>query len=39
MREVEKAMEDYVHIFLDVPPKYSPAEVVQILKDLYMVTC
>ena len=26
--------EDHVHIFLEVPPKYSPAEVVQILKSV-----
>jgi len=27
-----EVMEDHVQIFLEVPPKYSPAEVVQILK-------
>ena len=29
-----EVMEDHVHIFLEVPPKYSPAEVVQILKSV-----
>jgi putative transposase len=27
-------MEDHVHVFMEVPPKYSPAEVVQILKSV-----
>ena len=26
--------EDHVHIFLEVPPKYSPARVAQILKSI-----
>jgi len=29
-----EVMEDHVHIFLEVPPQYSPAEVVQILKSV-----
>ena len=27
-------MEDHVHIFVEAPPKYSPAQVVQILKSV-----
>jgi len=27
-------MEDHVHIFLEVPPRYSPAKVVQIMKSM-----
>jgi putative transposase len=27
-------MEDHVHVFIEVPPRYSPAEVVQILKSV-----
>ncbi len=29
-----EVMEDYVHIFVEVPPKYSPARVVQIMKSI-----
>ena len=29
-----KALEDHVHIFVEVPPRYSPAQVVQILKSV-----
>ena len=29
-----EVMEDHVHVFIEVPPKYSPAEVVQILKSM-----
>jgi putative transposase len=29
-----EVMEDHVHVFLEVPPKFSPAEVVQILKSV-----
>ena len=29
-----EVMEDHVHVFIEVPPKYSPAEVVQILKSI-----
>ena len=29
-----EVMEDHVHVFLEAPPKYSPAEVVQILKSV-----
>jgi len=29
-----EVMQDHVHIFLEVPPKYSPAEVIQILKSV-----
>ena len=27
-------MEDHVHVFVEVPPKYSPAQVVQIMKSI-----
>ena len=27
-----EVMEDHVHVFVEVPPKYSPAQVVQIMK-------
>jgi putative transposase len=27
-------MEDHVHIFIEVPPKYSPAQVVQVMKSI-----
>ena len=29
-----EVMEDHVHIFVEAPPKYSPAEVVQIIKSI-----
>ena len=29
-----EVMEDHVHIFVEAPPRYSPAEVVQILKSI-----
>jgi putative transposase len=29
-----EVMEDHVHIFTEVPPRYSPAEVVQIMKSV-----
>lgn len=29
-----EVMEDHVHVFIEVPPKYSPSEVVQILKSI-----
>ena len=29
-----EVMEDHVHVFIKVPPKYSSAEVVQILKSI-----
>jgi len=29
-----EVVEDHVHIFLEAPPRYSPAEVVQIMKSL-----
>ena len=29
-----EVMEDHVHIFLEAPPRYSPAQVVQILKSV-----
>jgi putative transposase len=29
-----EVMEDHVHIFVEVPPRYSPARVVQIMKSL-----
>ena len=32
--DVMEVMEDHVHIFVEVPPKYSPARVVQIMKSI-----
>ena len=29
-----EVMEDHVHIFIEAPPKYSPAEAVQIMKSI-----
>ena len=29
-----EVMEDHVHIFMEVPPKYSPAQAVQIMKSI-----
>jgi putative transposase len=29
-----EVMEDHVHIFLEAPPRYSPAEIVQIMKSI-----
>ena len=29
-----EVMEDHVHVFVEAPPKYSPAEVVQIMKSI-----
>jgi putative transposase len=29
-----EVMEDHVHVFIEVPPKYSPADVVQIMKSI-----
>ncbi len=29
-----EVMEDHVHVFLEVPPRYSPARVVQIMKSI-----
>ena len=29
-----EVMEDHVHVFIEVPPRYSPAQVVQILKNV-----
>ena len=29
-----EVLEDHVHIFVEVPPRYSPAQVVQILKSV-----
>jgi len=29
-----EVMEDHVHIFVEVPPKYSPARVVQVMKSI-----
>ena len=30
--DTKEVMEDHVHIFVEAPPRYSPAQVVQILK-------
>jgi len=32
--DVMEVMEDHVHVFLEAPPRYSPAEVVQIMKSI-----
>ena len=29
-----EVMEDHVHIFVEAPPRYSPAQVVQIMKSI-----
>ena len=29
-----EVMEDYVHVFVEVPPRYSPARVVQVMKSI-----
>ena len=29
-----EVMEDHVHIFVEVPPRYSPAQVVQVMKSI-----
>ena len=29
-----EVMEDHVHVFIEAPPSYSPAEVVQVLKSI-----
>ena len=29
-----EVMEDHVHIFLEAPPRYSPAEIIQIMKSI-----
>ena len=32
--DTQEVVEDHVHIFLSVPPKYSPSQVVQIMKSI-----
>ncbi len=32
--DVMEVMEDHVHVFLEAPPRYSPAEVVQVMKSI-----
>jgi putative transposase len=32
--DIMEVMEDHVHIFVEVPPRYSPAQIVQILKSV-----
>ena len=32
--DIMEVMEDHVHIFVEVPPRYSPARVVQIMKSI-----
>ena len=32
--DIMEVMEDHVHIFTEAPPKYSPADVVQIMKSI-----
>ncbi len=32
--DIMEVMEDHVHIFTEAPPKYSPAEVVQMMKSI-----
>jgi putative transposase len=29
-----EVMEDHVHVFLEAPPRYSPAQIVQIMKSI-----
>ena len=29
-----EVVEDHIHIFVEAPPKYSPAEIVQIMKSI-----
>jgi putative transposase len=32
--DIMEVMEDHVHIFVEVPPRYSPAQMVQIMKSI-----
>ena len=32
--DIMEVMEDHVHVFVEVPPRYSPAQVVQIMKSI-----
>jgi putative transposase len=32
--DVMEVMEDHVHVFVEVPPRYSPAQVVQVMKSI-----
>ena len=32
--DIMEVVEDHVHIFLEAPPRYSPAEVVQVMKSV-----
>ena len=32
--DIMEVMEDHVHVFLEAPPRYSPAQVVQIMKSI-----
>lgn len=32
--DTQEVMDDHVHVFLSAPPRYAPAEVVQILKSV-----
>ena len=32
--DTQEVVEDHVHIFLSVPPRYAPSEVVQIMKSI-----
>ena len=32
--DIMEVVEDHVHIFLEAPPRYAPAEVVQIMKSI-----
>jgi len=32
--DTQEVVEDHVHIFLSAPPRYSPSQVVQILKSI-----
>ncbi len=32
--DIMEVVEDHVHIFLEAPPRYSPAEVVQVMKSI-----
>ena len=32
--DIMEVMEDHVHVFLSAPPRYAPAEIVQIMKSI-----
>jgi len=34
-----EVMEDHVHVFVEAPPRYSPSEIVQIMKSISAQCC